>query len=67
MDKFKNVRAYHELIFERIGIKNLQDKSYEQKVEEVLWLYTNLCKEFHATEKEKFKDELYKVKTDRRN
>lgn len=61
-----NLRAYHELEFEKLGIK-VSNKPYEKCVEEVLFIVNALLKKEKDREEDLFHKELYNVQTYRRN
>lgn len=61
----KNIREYHKVIFERMGIDT--SKCYEVCVEELIQRYVALSKEVHEMEKDRFIRELFNLETDRRN
>jgi len=63
----KNVREYHEVIFNKFGILSSDNKCYEAMVEELIHKYLELSKEFNLNSKESFRREMFKIKTDRRN
>lgn len=62
----KNMRNYHEVIFTKFGI-DTEKNCYEACVEQLIVKFLDLNKQIHSTERERFEEELEKLKTIRTN
>lgn len=62
--RLNNIRNLHGVIFDKMQIP---DGEYEVRVERLIEKYVALSEEVNKNEEDRFKDELYKLKTIRTN
>lgn len=62
--RLNNIRNFHGVIFDKMGI---EQGEYEIRVERLIEKYVALSEEVNKDEEERFKKELFKLKTVRTN
>lgn len=63
----KNIRELHRVIFQKIGIQNVDKKPYEVCTEEVLRLLLDAHKRINDFDRERLRNDLDEIQTIRQN